>query len=81
MKIIGEVLERAKKAFGEEYWNIMTPEMRLFYVKTMLEFMEENHEEEPDMLTLLELTRKELEQVMELEKRAKLMILEAKATV
>jgi len=78
MKMIGEALERAKRAFGEEYWNILTPEMKLFYVKTTLEFIEENPGEEPNMLMLLELTRNELEQVMELEKRAKLMILEAK---
>ena len=78
MKMIGKALERTKKAFGEEYWNILTPEMKIFYVKTTLELMEENPEEEPSLLMLLELTRNELEQAMELEKKAKLMVLEAK---
>jgi hypothetical protein len=78
MKKIGEALERAKKAFGEEYWKIIPPGMKIFYVKKELEFMEENPEEEPSLLMLLEHTRNELEQVMELEKKAKLMVLEAK---
>jgi len=78
MKMIGEALERTKKAFGEEYWKILPPGMKIFYVKTTLELMEENPEEKPSLLMLLELTRNELEQAMELEKKAKLMILEAK---
>ncbi|MCI4409766.1 MAG: hypothetical protein JHC26_11795 [Thermofilum sp.] len=78
MEKIGKALERTKEAFGEELWNILTPEMKIFYVKTTLELMEENPEEKPSLLMLLELTRSELEQVMELEKRAKLMVLEAK---
>jgi len=81
MRLISEAWIRAKKAFGEDLWSELTPEMRLFYVKTTLEFMEENHEVEPDVFTLLELARNELDRVMELEKRAKLMVLEAKATV
>jgi hypothetical protein len=81
MRMVSEALMKAKEAFGEDVWNDLTPKMRLFLVKRELEFMEEGHEEIPDMFTLLELTRKELEGVLELEKRAKLMVLEAKATV
>jgi hypothetical protein len=81
MRMVSEALTRAKNAFGEEVWNDLTPKMRLFLVKKELEFMEENGGEMPDVFTLLEQTRRELEQVMELEKSAKLMVLEAKATV
>jgi hypothetical protein len=81
MRLISEALVKAKEAFGEEVWNDLTPKMKLFLVKRELEFMEEGHEEIPDMFTLLELTKKELSKILELEKRAKLMVLEAKATV
>jgi len=81
MRMVSEALTRVKNAFGEEVWNDLTPKMRLFLVKKELEFMEENGGEMPDVFTLLEQTRRELEQVMELEKSAKLMMLEARATV
>jgi hypothetical protein len=81
MRMVSEALMRAKEAFGEEVWSDFSPKMKLFLVKKELEFMEENDGETPDMFMLLEQTQRELEEVMELEKRAKLRILEAKATV
>jgi acyl-CoA reductase-like NAD-dependent aldehyde dehydrogenase len=81
MKMVSKAVVRAKDAFGEE-WNKMSPKEKLFFIKKTLEFMVEN-DEEPDMLMLLKLARRELEQVMELERRVKMMgaMLEAKATV
>jgi hypothetical protein len=90
MKKLSEAVTRAKDAFGNG-WIKLKPKERLFYIRTALEFIEENGEEaEIDRLKLLELTEKELEQVKELEERAKLMAmmfvsetktLEAEATV
>jgi hypothetical protein len=80
MRLISEALVKTKEAFGE-MWNDLPPKMKLFYIKVELELMMENDGETPDMITLLELTRKELERVNELERQAKLMVLEARATV
>jgi hypothetical protein len=80
MRVVSEALTRVKNAFGE-MWSDLSPKMKLFYIKVMLELMMENGGETPDMFTLIEATHKELERVNELERQAKLMVLEAKATV
>jgi hypothetical protein len=78
MNMVSEAVVRAREAFGEE-WNSLTPRMKLFFIKKALEFMEEDSGWELDAFKLIEATHKELRQVMELERRAKMM-LEARAT-